>query len=190
MERELASCVLADGFARVRETVDEVLGSTPPAHLLWQPPGGGNHIAWLIWHLSRVTDDHVAGITAVLDGAPPPRGDQWTAPSDQAWRAEWADRLGLPYDRDDFGLGHSPDDVAAFPPVAPSLLGGYHAAVQDRTEALLGRLRRTDFAVVCDERWDPPVTVAVRLASVLNDATQHVGQASYVRGLAERAGAG
>ena len=30
---------------------------------------------------------------------------------------------------------------------------------------------------------DPPVTLGVRLVSVVNDDTQHAGQASYVRGL-------
>ena len=38
---------------------------------------------------------------------------------------------------------------------------------------------------VIDTRWDPPVTVGVRLVSVVNDCTQHVGQAAYVRGLIE-----
>ena len=38
---------------------------------------------------------------------------------------------------------------------------------------------------VVDESWDPPVTLGVRLVSILNDDTQHVGQAAYVRGLLE-----
>ena len=37
-----------------------------------------------------------------------------------------------------------------------------------------------------DTRWDPPVTVSVRLVSVIGDALQHLGQAAYVCGLAER----
>ena len=37
-----------------------------------------------------------------------------------------------------------------------------------------------------DERWDPPVTAAVRLVSVVDDAVKHLGQAEYVLGLAER----
>ena len=36
---------------------------------------------------------------------------------------------------------------------------------------------------VVDEHWDPPVTLAVRLVSVLSDSLQHAGQARYVRGL-------
>ena len=37
-----------------------------------------------------------------------------------------------------------------------------------------------------DTNWDPPVTASVRLVSVLGDVLQHLGQAAYVRGLAER----
>jgi hypothetical protein len=39
---------------------------------------------------------------------------------------------------------------------------------------------------VVDTRWDPPVTAAVRLVSVIGDTMQHLGQAAYVRGLAMR----
>ena len=40
-----------------------------------------------------------------------------------------------------------------------------------------------DLDRVVDERWDPPVTLGVRLVSVVNDDAQHLGQAAYVRGL-------
>jgi hypothetical protein len=36
---------------------------------------------------------------------------------------------------------------------------------------------------VVDLNWDPPVTLAVRLVSVINDDLQHGGQAAYVRGM-------
>ncbi|MBA3310924.1 MAG: DUF664 domain-containing protein, partial [Nocardioidaceae bacterium] len=45
-----------------------------------------------------------------------------------------------------------------------------------------------ELARVVDASWDPPVTVGVRLVSLLSDCLQHLGQAAYVRGLAERAG--
>jgi hypothetical protein len=47
-------------------------------------------------------------------------------------------------------------------------------------------LTAADFARIVDRRWDPPVTAAVRLVSVVNDITQHAGQAAYLRGLVER----
>jgi hypothetical protein len=40
-----------------------------------------------------------------------------------------------------------------------------------------------------DERWDPPVTLGVRLMSVIGDDLKHAAQAAYVLGVAQRAAA-
>jgi hypothetical protein len=37
-----------------------------------------------------------------------------------------------------------------------------------------------------DRSWDPPVSLAVRLVSVIADDLQHAGQAAFVRGVVER----
>ena len=66
------------------------------------------------------------------------------------------------------------------------LLAGYQDAVHSATVDYVATLADEDYDRVVDERWDPPVTLAVRLMSVLNDTTQHAGQASYVRGLIDR----
>lgn len=66
------------------------------------------------------------------------------------------------------------------------LLDDYQLAVHARTLDYLSGLADADLDRIVDERWDPPVTPGARLVSVLNDATQHVGQASYVRGLVTR----
>jgi hypothetical protein len=44
-----------------------------------------------------------------------------------------------------------------------------------------------DLDRVVDRRFDPPVTLAVRLVSVVSDDLQHVGQAALLRGIADRA---
>jgi hypothetical protein len=36
---------------------------------------------------------------------------------------------------------------------------------------------------VVDDSWDPPVTVSIRLVSILADDLQHAGQAAYARGV-------
>ncbi|WP_309244456.1 mycothiol transferase [Micromonospora parastrephiae] len=61
----------------------------------------------------------------------------------------------------------------------------YYGAVSARTRSFLAGLGPTDLDRVVDERWDPPVTLGVRLVSVAEDDLQHVGQAAYVRGLIE-----
>lgn len=168
---ELARDLLIDAFGRVHEEVPQVLAGLSPEQLLWRADAAANPIAWLVWHLSRVQDDHVAG----LDG-----GEQvWTS-------GGWMERFGLPYRPRAIGYGQSSDDVGAFEVGDPDLLGGYHAAVHDRTVAVLEGFGADDYARIVDRNWDPPVTAAVRLVSVVNDITQHLGQAAYVRGLLER----
>ncbi len=60
---------------------------------------------------------------------------------------------------------------------------------------MLRDLTPDDLDRVVDRRWDPPVTLGVRLVSVADDCLQHAGQAAYLRGLlgrlsAARAGRG
>ncbi len=163
--------ILQDAFDRVHELVPSVVEGLARDELLWRPDTDANHVAWLVWHLSRVQDDHVAGVGEV----------------EQAWTAHgWSSRFGLPYPDDALGYGQSSDEVGAFVLSDPGLLTGYHEAVHSLTGSLLDRLSDDDLDRVVDERWDPPVTAAVRLVSVVNDIGQHVGQAAYVRGLIER----
>ena len=68
------------------------------------------------------------------------------------------------------------------PPDGEVLLD-YLGAVAARTETMLAGLTAADLDRVVDRRWDPPVTLGVRLVSVADDCLQHAGQAAYVRGL-------
>lgn len=164
--------LLVDAFGRVDEVVEAVLDGVSDEALVHRPDAGANSVAWLVWHLSRVQDDHVAD----------------AAGTEQVWRADgFVDRFDLPLDPGDTGYGHDADDVAAVRAPA-GLLGEYHAAVHRATVAYVAQLDAEELARVVDERYDPPVTVAARLVSVLSDCLQHAGQAGYVRGLAERSG--
>ncbi|WP_308258439.1 mycothiol transferase [Saccharothrix obliqua] len=162
--------VLADGFGRVRESVEQVLDGLTEQQLAHRVGGSANSIAWLVWHLTRVQDDHVAEV----------------AGTEQVWTADgWAARFDLPLPTGDTGYGHRGEEVAAV--VVPAgLLLDYHRAVHERTAAYLGGLSADDLGVVVDESWDPPVTLAVRLVSVIEDDLQHVGQAAFVRGVLAR----
>jgi hypothetical protein len=66
------------------------------------------------------------------------------------------------------------------------LLTAYHDAVHARAVEFVRSLMDDDLARVVDRRWDPPVTMSVRLVSVVDDCAQHVGQAAFVRGILER----
>jgi uncharacterized damage-inducible protein DinB len=165
-----ADDLLTDGFDRVRDTVEEVLKGLDEDALTFRPAGGANPIAWLAWHLTRVQDDHIAD----------------AAGSEQLWTSGgWVERFRLPFDVGATGYGQSADEVGQVRATA-ELLSAYQDAVHDSTVAYLRTLSDADYARIVDDRWDPPVTLAVRLMSVLNDATQHSGQAGYVRGLLGR----
>ncbi len=162
--------LLVDGFGRVHETVHGVLKGLSLDALTFRPGNGANPIGWLVWHLTRVQDDHVADV----------------AGSEQQWTAEgWDVRFALPFDRLETGYGQDAEDAAAVA-VELDLLLGYHDAVHASTVAYLRGLGDPDLDRVVDTRWDPHVTLAVRLVSVLADDLEHVGQAAYVRGLFER----
>ncbi len=165
--------ILRDAFGRISEGVAGVLDGIAPAALTWRADDDANTIAWLVWHLTRVQDDHLSEAFG----------------HSQTWlEGAWHGRFDLPLDPSDTGYGHSTAEVGTVR-VTAELLGGYHEAVARRSEADLASLGAADLERVVDERFDPPVTMAVRLVSVIADGLQHVGQAAYVRGLAERAGA-
>ncbi|HET6625690.1 MAG TPA: DinB family protein [Nocardioidaceae bacterium] len=159
--------LLVEAFGRIRESVHQVADGLSPEQLAFAVRPGANTIGWLLWHLARVQDDHIAEV----------------AGTDQVWDTDgWADRFGLPFDTAATGFGQSPDEVAAVR-VEADQLTGYYDAVHARTLDYVTALSDKDFDRVVDERWDPPVTLGVRLVSVVNDDTQHVGQAAFVRGV-------
>jgi len=65
---------------------------------------------------------------------------------------------------------------------------GYYDAVHERTLQYLGELGEADLGRIVDRRWDPPVTLGVRLVSVADDDIQHAGQAAFVRGIVAGSG--
>jgi hypothetical protein len=135
------------------------------------PEPGVNPIAWLVWHIARVEDHQMAEV--------------FDAP--QEWvTGGWAARFGLAPDPNNTGYGHSTEEVAAVKPADSAVLTDYLAAVAARADDLLESLAPADLDRVVDRRWDPPVTLGVRLASIVDDCLQHAGQAAYARGLLTR----
>jgi hypothetical protein len=171
-DRTAAQEVLFDSFGRIHEAIPGVLDGCDLDTLHARPDPEANSIAWLLWHLIRIQDDHLAGLAGV----------------EQVWTADgWHERWGLPFEPEAHGYGHSSDDVAKVRVDDPSLITGYHEAVHALTERYLSTCDDAELARVVDTNWDPPVTVAVRLVSVLGDGLQHLGQADYAKGLLHRA---
>jgi len=165
---EQAKQILIDAFGRVRELVTDLTDGLTDDVATYRPDPGANSIAWLIWHLTRIQDDHVADL----------------AQAEEAW-VEWRDRFGLPFGKGATGYGHGPEEVGAVR-ASGDLLADYHRAVHELTLRYLEGITPAELDRIVDTRWDPPVTAAVRLVSVIGDTMQHLGQAAYVRGLAQR----
>jgi uncharacterized damage-inducible protein DinB len=164
--------LLLDGFGRIAENMQVCLDGLSPDQLVYRPAEQANSIGWLAWHLTRVQDDHVSDLAR--------RPQAWI---EQGWHA----RFDRPADEEDTGFGHSAEEVARLRPASARLLLDYYRAVHARSLEYLGGLSCADLDRVLEDEpwWDPPVTVGVRLVSVIDDCTQHSGQMAYIRGLLE-----
>lgn len=164
--------LLVESFTRVRELVVQLTEGLTSDVAEYRPDPDANSIAWLIWHLTRVQDDHIADL----------------AKTEQAWfEQDWYGRFDLPFDISATGYGQSSDEVGQVR-VSGNLLDEYHESVQAATMRYLSRVDDAELGRVVDDSWDPPVTASARLVSVLGDCNQHLGQAAYVRGLWDRRG--
>jgi len=163
----IESDLLADAFERVRDVVSDVLDGLTEDDLRFRPGEGANSIAWLVWHLTRVQDDHVADVAGTT----------------QVWVAQgFHERFNLPFAPGAIGYGQSPSE-ASMVVADGALLGASLDAVHGATVSFVRGLDAPALDRVVDERWNPPVTLGVRLVSVISDDLQHAGQAAYVRGL-------
>ncbi|MEP6625847.1 MAG: DinB family protein [Acidimicrobiia bacterium] len=160
--------LLLELYGRIPELARRAVDGLDATSLAVRPAPDVNPIGWLVWHVARVEDHHLSD---VMD-------------EDQLWTTtEWAARFGLDADPNNTGYDHGPADVERVRPDGPDALLGYLDAVGARTDAFLEALTAADLDRVVDDRWDPPVTLGVRLVSVTDDALQHLGQAAYARGL-------
>ncbi len=163
------NALLDDAFGRVRSGVHRAVEGLDVDALTWRVDDDANPIAWLIWHVARIQDVHLSKL----------RG------AEQTWMQGWSDRFGLGFDDSETGYGQTSEQVAAVRASATDLIG-YYDSVHEVTAAYLKTISPRELDRVVDDAWDPPVTLGARLVSVITDNLEHVGQAAYVRGIAER----
>lgn len=166
---EAARELLRDAFTRLIEHADDLTHGLTDDIADYRPSPNANSIAWLLWHSARVQDIQVAHLAGV----------------EQVWtRDGWVDRFGLDLPRNDTGYGHSAEDVAKVRAPADLLCGYYHA-VHELTGEYVAGITAAELARIVDTNWDPPVTAGMRLVSIIDDCAQHLGQAAYLRGIAQ-----
>ena len=163
--------------------LDELYGRIPPlardavdgldADTLVAAPGPGtNTIAWLVWHSARVQDHHVERAARRRAGLAGRRlGRALRA------RARSAEHRAT---------ATPPTTSRACDPTIPTCSSSTSTPSRRARVEWLRGLAADDLDRIVDRRWDPPVTLGVRLVSVADDSLQHLGQAAYVRGLLDR----
>ena len=163
--------LLLNAFDNVEEAVRGAVEGIDPELLTARVRPGANTVAWLVWHLTRVQDDHIAHAFGL----------------DQVWLTQdWEKRFGLDLPRHDTGYGHSSTKVAKVRVDSGDLLTGYYDAVHEQTLRFVTGLSDADLDEVIDASWSPPVTLGVRLVSVVADDLQHAGQAALLNGFLRR----
>ncbi len=160
--------LIIDGFSRVLEVVEPALDGLNHADLNRQPKPDCNSIGWIVWHLTRGMDAQIAEL----------------AGGEQVWiQDKWYVKFNHNKDPGDTGFGDSPEVVAAFKSPGPDvLLEYYRACLVPANRYILG-LSLSDLDRVIDETYNPPVTIGVRLISIMADCLEHAGEVSYLRGL-------
>ena len=163
--------MIVETFERISMAVERTLEGLAQEDVNQQPAHDSNSIGWLVWHLLRVQDLTISDLSN----------------EEQVWiKGGWHNKFDRPADPMDFGLGHTPEDLAVFKSPDIQILLAYQKAVAEKMKSYLGQLPESEL----DRKLDHPVfpTVAARILSALTDSLQHAGQAGYVRGLIEGKG--
>jgi hypothetical protein len=157
----------ADAIRRSDADLRRSLEDLSTEELRNQPAGeGSNPIGWLVWHLTRTRDNissSIAGETSVWESG------------------GWGARFGMDGELPRF----APADVHLFDPKDFATLVGYFDAVAEKSLTIVGGLTDADMDRMVESTIPgrPAQPVVSRLAVILNDNIQHVGQVAYLRGL-------
>ncbi|HIF71337.1 MAG TPA: DUF664 domain-containing protein [Dehalococcoidia bacterium] len=163
--------LLIEAYSHITRIVHQAADGLSQEQLSYRPEEGSNSISWLVWHLTRIQDSHLSNVVQL----------------EEAWLTEdWADRFGMA-DSIGIGFGDGPEEVAAVQPPGAILLG-YHDRVTGRVLDYLPTVDAEELDRIVETNYDPHVKAGIRLMSVVQDNTQHAGQARYLRGMIERLG--
>ena len=160
---------ILDMYVRLFQELEQVLKGLTIDELNIQPTPQSNSIGWLVWHTIRSQDR----MNADLFG------------EEQLWiREKWYARFNRKPDPKESGVGHSPEEAAAFRAPDTQIYIEYYQVVFGRTKKYITtRLSPQDLQ---REVFSPTLgtinTVEGRLIGTINNL-QHIGQAGYVKGM-------
>jgi uncharacterized damage-inducible protein DinB len=166
-----SSDLLVEAYSHITRIVHQAADDLSQDQLAYRPEEGANSIAWLVWHLTRIQDSHLKNVVQL----------------EEAWLTEqWDERFGMAGSTG-IGFGDGPEEVASMRPPRAILLG-YHDRVVGRVLDYLPTVDADELDRIVDTNYDPHVKAGIRLMSVVQDNTQHAGQARYLRGMIDRLG--
>ncbi len=153
-----------DALEQISVILERALEGLTHDDLNQQPKPDCNSIGWLTWHLTRAQDRSVAGM---MD-------------AEQLWiKDNWHTKFNRPADPEDWGFGHSPEDLAAFKSPDSQTLMAYNRAVLERAKHYISDLSEDDLNRAIDHTRSP--TVKAQIGSLIGNL-QHAGQVAYLRG--------
>ena len=152
------------------DMVEAALQGLDDATFTRRPAGHCNSIAWILWHMNRVVDIF---INTRLQAKP------------QLWvREAWHSKLGM--DEGARVMGHSEEDLSAWPAPSRKAQIGYSLAVRGDAREYITSLTVEDLArrvTFPPEAQTQDHSVATALGQLLWDNVAHGGQIAYIRGL-------
>jgi hypothetical protein len=165
--------LLSAEYGGVLRTLEYTLKGLSVADINWQPKPDCNSIGWLVWHPTRFQDIQISDFMG----------------QEQLWiKDAWYKKWGRPADPKETGGGMKPADLAKFKSPGARTVLAYHKAVLERSQKYFSTVKKADLDKVMDIPFKPPPTVGIMLTIILSDTMQHIGQASYVRGLLQGIG--
>ena len=164
--------MLIDVLSRSRERFDRAFDGVTLEQANTRPTPDlaprTNSLTWLAWHTAREIDLQISLM----------------AGQEFVWfTGGHRERFALPLPDDTQDWRHTPEEAAQVVVDDLSVLTAYLDDAYALATAYLRSLTPETLDDIVDDSWDPPVTRAVRLASVVDDAAQHSGQAIYTRRL-------
>ena len=164
--------LLTASLDRSRERFDRALDGVTIKQANTQPAPQTapriDSLTWLVWHTAREIDLQVSAL----------------AGTDALWTsAGFSRRFALPLPDDTEDWRHAPEQAALVRVSDLAVLTDYLDAAYALIRDYLTGLDPASLDEVIDHSWQPPVTRASRLASIIDDAAQHSGQAVYSRRL-------
>ncbi|WP_163654843.1 DinB family protein [Listeria sp. PSOL-1] len=157
-----------DTLARAKERFEESLNQMSVAESNTMPAPLIKSVTWLIWHTARELDYQISDLNK----------------SQPLWLSQgWKEKFGLDLPDDTEDWHHTPQEAAKVIVSDKAILLDYLNASIDFTTSFLNTLEEESLDEIIDANWDPVVTRATRIVSIIDDAVMHSGQAVYTRRL-------